>query len=737
MDELLNILPILMPVPPLVAFFLIVLFTNRVRWLSHTIAVLATIISLAFGVTLLVSGLGEGGHHLAEHPIGASVEWLPIDGLSHWFKMGGAADPLTMAMLFFVPLAIFCIVFYSIGYMGYGTEHVDRHYSRFFAFLSLFAAGMFTLVVADNLLLLFVGWEVMGLCSYLLIGFWYDKKYADPKQITPKQAAVKAFITTRIGDVLMLLGIAFLYLKTGTLSFEAILRNEEVLHELAAPLAGGLGISAAGIIGLLLFAGTVGKSAQFPLHVWLPDAMEGPTPVSAMIHSAAMVSAGVYMVVRMFPLLSAGWVHGGPPTAPMVAMGLIGAFTALFASTIALAQNDIKRVLAYSTIAQLGYMVAALGVGAYIAAAFHLVTHAFFKALLFLGSGSVIHGMEHGAHHVHDHHTDAQDMLNMGGLKDKMPWTFWTFLIGGMALSGLPLITAGFWSKDEILAESFYAMTHGGGMAALGGWVFILLAVSAALTAFYTMRQIALSFLGKPRTKLSAHAHESTWTMLLPLVILAFFALAAGFVGIPDDFLGLELGETNFFHHFVGYSLVHEHETVTFNFIPLLTSIVVVAIGLGGGYLVYGREPLKAGDPDPLVRPLGRFYTVLQNKYYFDEFYQAVFVEPTKWVAEKVVYEWMDRGVIDGLLHWIGRTTEKVATWFRLFDVHVINGGVDWLQGPLAGSGARVPHHPGGQGARVHVAVVADCLRLCLFADFFPQPVTRGSARWTLFWIIS
>jgi NADH-quinone oxidoreductase subunit L len=679
--ELLNFLPVLIPLLPLVAFFLIVLFTYRVRWLSHSIAVLAVLSSFGISVVLLVGGLTIGAKEIGPDPLGGSLAWLPIDGLSKWFTMGTMIDPLTMGMLFFAPLAIFCIVFYSIGYMGYGTDHEDPYYSRFFAFLALFAAGMHTLVVADNLLLLFVGWEVMGLCSYLLIGFWYAKEYEDPTRITPREAAVKAFITTRIGDVLMLLGIAYLYTQTGTLSFSAILRDEAVLSQLAVALVPGLGISVAGFIGLLLFAGTVGKSAQFPLHVWLPDAMEGPTPVSAMIHSAAMVSAGVYMVIRMFPLLSAGWEHGGPPTAPMLAMGLIGAFSAFFASTIALAQNDIKRVLAYSTIAQLGYMVAALGVGAYVAAAFHLINHAFFKALLFLGSGSVIHGMEHGAHHVHDHHTDPQDMLNMGGLKDKMPWTFWTFLIGGMALSGLPLITAGFWSKDEILAEAYYALTHGGGlMAGLGAWVFILLAVSAALTAFYTMRQIGLTFIGKPRTKLAEHAHESVWTMIFPLVILAFFAITAGWLGIPNDFLGLDMGEINLFHSIVGESLAHHPEAITFNFVPLIVSIGVVFLGLFAGYWVYWREPLKREAPDPLIKPLGRVHKVLYHKYYFDEFYQTVFIEPTKWVAAQVVYQWMDRGAIDGFLHAVGPGTEKVATWFRLFDVHVINGGVDWLK---------------------------------------------------------
>ena len=414
-----------------------------------------------------------------------------------------------------------------------GHEHhvpsIEPMYSRFFAFISLFAFGMFTLVVSDNLLTLFVGWEIMGLCSYLLIGFWYAKPSA-------RDAAVKAFMTTRVGDVFMLLGIAFVYSATGSLAFRDIFAPE-VLATLAAVPTPVLGLSAAGLIGLLLFIGTVGKSAQFPLHVWLPDAMEGPTPVSAMIHAATMVSAGVYMVIRIFPLLSLD-----PKTMTIVAF--IGAFTALFAATIAVAQNDIKRVLAYSTISQLGYMIAALGAGAYVAATFHLVTHAFFKALLFLGSGSVIHGMEHGVLHT-GKHIDAQDMFNMGGLRRKMPVTFWTFLIGGLALSGFPLVTAGFWSKDEILASTF-----GGHMA-----VFWTLAIAAFLTAFYTMRQITLTFLGEPRTEAASHAQESVWTMTLPLVVLAVFAMGFGWTGIPEHFPGLGGLLPNWFHHFVGSML--------------------------------------------------------------------------------------------------------------------------------------------------------------------------------------
>jgi NADH-quinone oxidoreductase subunit L len=306
---------------------------------------------------------------------------------------------------------------------------------------------------------------------------WYAKPSA-------RAAMIKAFMTTRVGDVFMLLGIAYLYSATGTLSYRGILYNREVLTRLAETSSGVFGLSAAALIGILLFIGTVGKSAQWPLHVWLPDAMEGPTPVSAMIHAATMVSAGIYMVIRVYPILSAGMEHGAL-TPPMKLMAFIGAFTALFAATIAVAQNDIKRVLAYSTISQLGYMVAALGVGAYFAAIFHLVTHAFFKALLFLGSGSVIHGMEHGILHTGEH-VDPQNMFNMGGLRKRMPITFWTFVFGGLALSGFPLFTAGFWSKDEILAHAF-GHNH---------WaVFFALALAALLTAFYTMRQISLTFL--------------------------------------------------------------------------------------------------------------------------------------------------------------------------------------------------------------------------------------------------
>ncbi len=654
----------LIPLPPVLAFFLIVLLTNRSKALSHTAAVGAAFLSWLGSMIVFFRALGV--EHLGEHPFESSVNWLPAGNA--WFKVGVLIDPLGAAVLFFVSITIFMIFLYSVGYQNYGgpegdhdvkglpphgaavEEHGHKHmvpsiepmYSRFFAFLGLFAFGMYVLVVSDNLLTFFVGWEIMGLCSYLLIGFWYGKPSA-------RDAAVKAFMTTRIGDVFMLLGIVYLYSATGTLTFREIF-TEETLQMLAGAQSGIFGLSVAGLIGLLLFIGTVGKSAQFPLHVWLPDAMEGPTPVSAMIHAATMVSAGVYAVIRMFPLLSLE--HG-----TMSVIAFIGAFTALFAATIAVAQNDVKRVLAYSTISQLGYMIAALGIGAYVAAAFHLITHAFFKALLFLGSGSVIHGMEHGVLHTGNHKVDPQDMFNMGGLRKKMPITFWTFLIGGFALSGFPLITAGFWSKDEILADA-WAHHH--------YTVFIVLAVAAFLTAFYTMRQITLTFLGEPRTEEAKHAQETPWTMTTPLVVLSVFAVAYGWVGIPEHFPAIGGLIPNWFHDFVGHTLAEVPKAPEFSWIPLLTSLVVALGGLALGYYTYRN--VKAVGEDRLQIPL------LKNKYYFDEAYDFLFVKPAYWFAENVVYKFMDQRVIDGILHAFGPTTDGIGSAIRnYFDVPVVN----------------------------------------------------------------
>jgi NADH-quinone oxidoreductase subunit L len=674
----------LLPLPPLLAFFLIVLFTNRYKALSHNLAVGAALLSWLGSMIVFFKAIKT--EHLGSHPFVSVLNWLPIG--DSWFQIGVRIDPLSAATLFFVAWTVLMIFIYSVGYHNYGQpagdhdkkglqphgatikdEHghqqivpsIEPLYSRFFAFIGLFAFGMYTLVVSDNLLTLFVGWEIMGLCSYLLIGFWYQKPSA-------RAAMIKAFMTTRVGDVFMLLGIAYLYSSIGSLSYSDIF-NPDTLTKLAStPAIGGfLGLSVAGMIGILLFIGTIGKSAQWPLHVWLPDAMEGPTPVSAMIHAATMVSAGVYMVIRMFPLLTVGG-GSGHLTPTMSLITIIGTFTAIFAATIAVAQNDIKRVLAYSTISQLGYMVAALGIGAYVAAAFHLITHAFFKALLFLGSGSVIHGVEHGVMHTSEH-VDPQDMLNMGGLRKKMPITFWTFLVGGFALSGFPFITSGFWSKDEILSESF----------GNGHWiVFITLSLAAFITAFYTMRQITLTFLGKPRTESAHHAQETPWTMTLPLVVLAVFALGIGWAGISETFPLIGGILPNFIHEFVGGTLSNFPEALPFNVWPLIVSLVASLGGLTLGWLVYRNQ--KAGAVDPLQSALGPVYTLIKNKYYFDELYDLIFVRPAYWLADNFTNQILDRGIIDGILHLIARVASNVGHVFRNYiDKPIVNGFGDFV----------------------------------------------------------
>ena len=704
----------LLPLPPLLSFFVIILFTNKNKGLSHGVAVGAA--GLSWLGSMIIFNQALGMKEFGKHIFASSVNWLPTG--SYWLKIGVQIDPLSAAVIFFVAWTVLAIFIYSIGYHNFGQpagehdhaglpphgalvkdEHGHSHsvpsiepmYSRFFAFISLFAFGMYTLVVSDNLLTLFVGWEIMGLCSYLLIGFWFGKP-------TARNAAVKAFMTTRIGDVFMLLGIAFVYSFTGSLSFSEIFRPE-MLHALASTPA-FFGLSAAGIIGIFLFIGTVGKSAQWPLHVWLPDAMEGPTPVSAMIHAATMVSAGVYMVIRMFPLISAGWSEGMPLNTTMSVIAFIGAFTALFAATIAVAQNDIKRVLAYSTISQLGFMIAALGIGAYVAAAFHLVTHAFFKALLFLGSGSVIHGMEHGVLHTGNHEIDPQDMFNMGGLRKKMPITFWTFLIGGFALSGFPVLTAGFWSKDEIFAEAF-----GNGHIA----VFITLALAAFLTAFYTMRQITLTFLGDARTKEAGHAQENKWTMTLPLIILSIFAVGYGWIGIPEQFPVLGGLIPNWFHEFVGSTLAELPKEVQFSWVPLLTSLCVALGGLFFGWLAYRK--VKTATEDRLQIP------VLKNKWYFDELYSYFFIKPAIWISEKFT-SFMDQTVIDGILHNVARFSLFLGHAFRnYFDKPVINEFVGDGTGNVvkaSGSGLRKI-----QAGRIQYYMIASMTVLVIFAVLY------------------
>ena len=716
--ELTNTILWLIPLPPLLAFFLIVLFANKSNRASWMIGVGAAFLSWLGAMYVFIQALGA--EHLSEHPFGGEpLKWLPLGEGA--FKIGVLVDPLSAIVLFFVAWTVLMIFIYSVGYHNWGQpkgdhdhpglpphgatveEHGHKHtvpsiepmFARFFAFIGLFAFGMYTLTLSDNLLTLFVGWEIMGLCSYLLIGFWYGKESA-------RNAGIKAFMTTRVGDVFMLLGIGALYKAAGTLNFHEVLFNETLLTKLAEDQSGVLGLSTAGLIGILLFIGTVGKSAQFPLHIWLPDAMEGPTPVSAMIHAATMVSAGVYMIIRMFPLLAAGMEHGHPTDA-MTVIAWIGTITAVFAATIAVAQNDVKRVLAYSTISQLGYMVAAVGIGAYVAAAFHLVTHAFFKALLFLGSGSVIHGMEHGVMHTGDHSVDPQDMYNMGGLSKKMPRTFWTFLLGGFALSGFPVLTAGFWSKDEILTD---AVAHAPA-------VFWALAFAALLTAFYTGRQITLTFGGKARTKEAEHAHETNLWMTGPLMVLAVFAVGFGWVGIPEHFPIIGGLLPNWFHHFVGHSLPEWliSEAPPFSLLAFGVSFLVSIGGLATGYFMYKDVP--SAEEDPIYKAAPGLHKVLKNKYYFDEIYDKIFIQPAIWFSEKFVFEIMDRKLIDGVLHGVADITYKLGRFFR-----------DKIENPIINEifcdtmGGEWPKWAGKQLRKIQTGVVQTYMVIAMLVAF-------------------
>ncbi len=688
------------PVPTFLAFFAIILFTNPRKRLSSTVALLGVVLAwilswiVAFYVFL-------NPVEIIEHPFDVSLPWIPIGEGN--FGVGVAVDAVTAVMLFMVGVVLTMIFIYSTGYMSFPgfmedilkrgslpkaeqervekakREHLDPRYSRFFAYISLFATGMLGLVVANNLLVLFIFWEIMGLCSYLLIGFWYNKKYPDPDQITPPVAGLKAFLTTRVGDILLMIGIILLFIMAGTLNFQELFEPETLEHlaesTVTLPLLGE--ISWAVLIAIFIFGGAVGKSAQFPLHVWLPDAMEGPTPVSALIHAATMVSAGVYLIVRMLPLFFV--THHGD-NAAMTLVATIGTFTALFAATIAVAQNDIKKVLAYSTISQLGFMFAALGTGAWVAAVFHLIMHAFFKALLFMGSGSVIHGVEHGHHHLHEHgHDDVpgheevfdpQDMMNMGGLLKKMPRTGWTFIIGAAALSGFPLITAGFWSKDEILADAWYTNNYA---------VFWVLAIAAFLTAFYTFRTVFLTFFGKPRSEAAEHASENVYSMTIPLIVLAVFAIILGWVGIPADFPVVGPLLDNPWHHLIGeqaevYKL--HAEAPPFNAFPVLMSVLVALGGIFVAWLVYGRKPLQAGQQDPVQKLLGPVYTLLENKYYFDELYHLVAVRPALWLSRAA--RWFDINVIDRIVNTVGRFGRWLAGFTRrILDEWLIDGAVN------------------------------------------------------------
>lgn len=519
-------------------------------------------------------------------------------------------DPLSSIMALVVTGVGFLIHVYSIGYMGH-----DKGYTRYFTYLNLFVFAMLILVMASNIVLMFVGWEGVGLCSYLLIGFWFEKHSA-------ATAGKKAFLVNRIGDAAFVLGIFFLIAHVGSTEFRSI---NEAIH------GGAIGVGLATLIAVLLFIGATGKSAQIPLYVWLPDAMEGPTPVSALIHAATMVTAGVYMVSRMNALYSLS-----PGAAQVVA--LVGALTAVFAATMALTHNDIKRVLAYSTISQIGYMFMGCGVGAYAAGMFHLYTHAFFKSLLFLAAGSVMHAL-----------SGELDMRKMGGLRRYLPLTYPTFLVGAIAIAGVPFLS-GFFSKDAILTQAF----------ARGQYlVWALGIIGAILTAFYMFRLIFLTFHGQERLepKIKAHVHESPPVMTVPLIILAFFSVVAGYVGLPVVFGA----RANLFERFLAPVLrpahqieVHEgHLAASTEWLLILISVVVALSGIYVAYVFYLKRPQM---PHDLVRRFPSVYKLLYNKYYVDEIYNAAFVNPTIRGSE-AVYHRFDLGVIDSAINATGEAT--------------------------------------------------------------------------------
>ncbi|MEM7031186.1 MAG: NADH-quinone oxidoreductase subunit L [Chloroflexota bacterium] len=685
----------LIPIYPAIAFAAIIFGLNRNKqasaWAAIGAMILATVHSWII-VGRTVSGYFADSHH-GIHIDGWSlpVPWLATG--TTVFNMGFAVDGFTASMLFMVPFVCTLIFVYASEYMeGYEAEF--GRYSRFFAYVSLFAAGMLALVIADNLLMLFMAWEVMGLCSYLLIGFWFEKSYPDqdevatpsnpiqglfqfityagPEKIPPKLAALKAFMTTRVGDVLFFSGMMLLWSYTGTLTFREIFEPAMLEHLTTVTV---WGIPVATLSALLIFGGAVGKSAQFPLHVWLPDAMEGPTPVSALIHAATMVSAGVYLVARMMPIFA---TMEGSVALQWVA--ILGAITAVMGATIGLAQYDVKRVLAYSTISQLGYMMMAIGIGGFFAGIFHMLTHAFFKALLFMGSGSIIHAMEHGAHHVHDHHTDPQDMRNMGGLRHKMRASFIAYMFGTLALVGI-FPFAGFWSKDEILAEAFDNGFLSGHPDSLSQWVFIAGAVAAAFTAFYMGRQIGLVFYGKPRTELAEHAVEPGARMTWPLLILAFFALFAGFVSIPKTFplfnggawLHTFAGEVHFFAEEAVPAI--SFKAVNFNSVLAISSTLgALAIFLLGIWRYSRVRNPEAADPIQSWPIIGApMFALFSNKYYIDEIYRGVLIYPTMWLANisaKFDYDW----VINPIVNLVGTTTRLVADGSAEFDKHAIDG---------------------------------------------------------------
>ncbi|MDB6123020.1 MAG: dehydrogenase subunit [Pedosphaera sp.] len=648
----------LIPILPLAAAGITALTKQAYRRFASSLAIWAMFGALVLSCMAFVSTLGRPTSAANLHEV-HNFDWFQIGETT--LRLGWVLDPLTAIMLVMVSFVSLLIFIYSVGYMAH-----DENYTRFFCFLSLFAAAMLGLIISNNLLLLFICWELVGLASYLLIGFWYHK----PSAVA---AAKKAFITTRIGDVVFFLGILWLYSQAGTLLFydhgNGCLEKSLLTELVGRTTVGGMAVTTG--IGLLIFCGAIGKSGQVPLHVWLPDAMEGPTPVSALIHAATMVAAGVFLMARVFPILDPNSIGVTGSAAALTVVTWVGVITAVFAACIAVAQTDIKRILAYSTVSQLGFMMMGLGVGGVAVGMFHLITHAFFKALLFLGAGSVIHGCH-----------EEQDVRRMGGLRKWMPVTFATYAIGMMALSGVPIFFSGFWSKDEILhAAHGWHVSHA---------PFYLGIFGALLTAFYMTRQVCYVFFGKYRGESheqrsalqekselvthSAHSasdpHESPRVMIWPLIILATFAVVLGFIGTPawPWFQNYLMGKK---------AVLNFGELVQPDVVSVLlmsTAVVIVGIGLGGW--LYGLKSVNSADElDVLERVRPDIYILLKNKFYVNEFYEATIIRFNAWWAE--FCDTLDYWVWNGIVLAISYSILGLSWVNRIFDENVINLGFD------------------------------------------------------------
>lgn len=614
----------LIPALPYLSFFLILFFGKRLPRKGHEIGIAAVAGSLLISMLVFLETIGSG------EPFERSLTWFRFGAADRFLELGMNIDGLAAVMFLVVSFVSLMVHIYSTEYM-----RGDARYTWYYAVLSLFTGSMLNLVIANNLLQMLVGWEGVGVCSYFLIGHWFEQK-------ENSNAAIKAFITTRIGDVGFTFGIFVLFFAAGTFNIARITEAAE---------AGEIGKTVLTVAAVLLFAGAIGKSAQVPLHVWLPDAMAGPTPVSALIHAATMVVAGVYLVARMY-----GVFHSSPAALNEVA--IIGAITMLMAALLALVQDDIKRVLAYSTISQLAYMVAALGVGAYTAGVFHIWTHAWFKALLFLGAGSVSHA-------VH-----SFSMSKMGGLRTRMRVTYGTYLIGSLALAGLPPL-AGFWSKDEIIAGAYQAASEGSGVAR---FVFVASVVTAFLTAAYVARMLALTFFGKPKYDAEhVHPHESPRAITIPLVLLAVLSVAGGWVGLP--------GGANLFGEWVHFGEAHHGE---FNLGMAILSTLLAVGGFGLGWVIFAQHRVRL---DLARSPLGWVYRLLVNKYYVDELYMAGIVRPIRDRLSRLAY-WTNQNILDGVVNLAGATALATGKQtYRRIDQSVIDGAVNRLAVGVDGVG--------------------------------------------------